>query len=167
MVLVGVTLLATRRSRWEAGRSEVAALAALALALFAALTLAAAAWTCAVAPPATGRGVEPANAEQVLNLVLLPVGFFAESTSDDLPWDVIRTGRQGSQVEGRPGGSGELVEQAGVDVVQETADGDALGDERVRANHPDVVAQGPHLVLDHPEVLPGRVLASRLGHLGP
>ncbi len=79
VVLVGVTLLATRRSRWEAGRSAVAVLAALALALLPALTLARRGVDLRRSPTCDWAwGVEPANAEQVLNLVLLlPAGFFA------------------------------------------------------------------------------------------
>jgi hypothetical protein len=79
VVLVAATLVAVRVARWERGRSAVAVLAALALALLPALTLARHgldlrrhpvcdwAWT-----------LEPDDAEQVLNLVLLlPAGFFA------------------------------------------------------------------------------------------
>lgn len=79
VVLVGLTLLATHWSRWGAGRSAVAVLAALALALFPALTLARRGVDLRRSPTCDWAwGVEPANAEQVLNLVLLlPAGFFA------------------------------------------------------------------------------------------
>lgn len=79
IVLVGVTLLATRRLRWEAGRSTVAVLAALALALFPALTLARRGVDLRRSPTCDWAwALEPSNAEQVLNLVLLlPAGFFA------------------------------------------------------------------------------------------
>lgn len=79
VVLVGATLLATRRLRWEAGRSAVAVAAALALALFPALTLARRGVDLRRRPTCDWAwALEPSNAEQVLNLVLLvPAGFFA------------------------------------------------------------------------------------------
>src|SRR5689334_12565218 len=63
--------------------------------------------------------------------------------------------------------SGQLLDQPGVDVVEEPADGDRVRDQRVRADRAHVVAQRRHLVLDDAEVLPGRVLARRLADLGP
>src|SRR5680860_1667461 len=60
-------------------------------------------------------------------------------------------------------GSGELVEEPCVDVVQEAPDGDPLRDERVRAHLAHVVAESAFLVRHHAEVLPGRVLAGRGG----
>ena len=64
--------------------------------------------------------------------------------------DTETTGEQGSD---------ELLEQTGVHVVQESADGDRVRDQRVGAHLANVVAQCGLLVLDHAEVLPGGVLA--------
>ena len=58
-----------------------------------------------------------------------------------------------------------MVEQPGVDVVQEPADGDRVRDERVRAHLADVVEQSCLLVLHHAEVLPGCVLSCRSSYL--
>ena len=55
--------------------------------------------------------------------------------------------------------SDALLDQAGVDVVQEPADGDRVGDQWVAAHLADVVAERGLLVLDDAEVLPGGVLA--------
>ena len=63
--------------------------------------------------------------------------------------------------EDQPGGttSDALLDQAGVDVVEEPADGDRVGDQRVAAHLAYVVAERGLLVLDDAEVLPGGVLA--------
>jgi hypothetical protein len=79
VVLVTATLLVVRVARWDRGRSAVAVLAALSLALFPALTLARRGVDLRRHPTCDWAWVlEPSNAEQVLNLVLLlPAGFFA------------------------------------------------------------------------------------------
>lgn len=79
LVLVAVTLFLTRRAGWEPGRSAVAVAAALAVALLPALTLARRGFDLRRSPTCDWAwALEPANAEQVLNLVLLlPAGFFA------------------------------------------------------------------------------------------
>ncbi len=78
-VLVVVTILGSRRAAWEAGRRAVAVAAALALALFPALTLARRGVDLRRRPTCEWAwALEPTNAEQLLNLVLLlPAGFFA------------------------------------------------------------------------------------------
>lgn len=79
VVLAAVTLFAARRARWDGGRSVVAVAAALALALFPALTLARRGVDLRRRPTCNWVwGLEPTNAEQLLNLLLLlPAGFFA------------------------------------------------------------------------------------------
>lgn len=78
-VLVAVTLVLVRRAEWGARRSTVGVAAAFALALFPALTLARRGVDLRIRPTCDWAwALEPTNAEQVLNLVLLlPAGFFA------------------------------------------------------------------------------------------
>lgn len=78
-VLVTVTLVAARRARWGAGRCAVGVAAALSVALFPALTLARRGVDLRRRPTCDWAwALEPTNAEQVLNVVLLvPAGFFA------------------------------------------------------------------------------------------
>jgi hypothetical protein len=77
--LVAVTLVAVRKAPWRPSRSAVAVAAALSLALFPALTLARRGVDLRRRPTCDWAwALEPTNAEQVLNLVLLlPAGFFA------------------------------------------------------------------------------------------
>jgi hypothetical protein len=76
VVLVGLTLLAVQRARWGGGRSVVAVGGALSLALFPALTLARRGVDLRRTPSCDWDwALAPANAEQLLNLVLLfPAG---------------------------------------------------------------------------------------------
>jgi hypothetical protein len=78
-VLVPVTLVLARLARWGAGRSAVGVAAAFALALFPALTLARRGVDLRRHPTCDWAwALEPDNAEQLLNLVLLlPAAFFA------------------------------------------------------------------------------------------
>ncbi len=78
-VLVVAALVAARRARWDAGRTAVGVAAALSLALLPALTLARRGIDLRRRPTCDWAwALEPTNAEQVLNLVLLlPFGFFA------------------------------------------------------------------------------------------
>jgi hypothetical protein len=78
-VLVAGVLVAARRAHWDKARSAVGVAAALALALFPALTLARRGVNLRRSPTCEWVwGLEPTDAEQVLNLVLLlPAGFFA------------------------------------------------------------------------------------------
>jgi hypothetical protein len=78
-VLVLAALILARRARWGAGRSALAAAAGLTVALFPALTLARRGVDLRRSPTCNWAwALEPTNAEQVLNLVvLLPAGFFA------------------------------------------------------------------------------------------
>ena len=78
-VLVVAALVLARRARWGTGRSAVAAAAGLTVALFPALTLARRGVDLRRSPTCSWAwALEPTNAEQVLNLVvLLPAGFFA------------------------------------------------------------------------------------------
>ena len=78
-VLVAAVLVAARRAHWDRARSAVAVAAALALALFPALTLARRGVNLRRSPTCEWVwGLEPTDAEQLLNLVLLlPAGFFA------------------------------------------------------------------------------------------
>ena len=78
-VLVGLTLVAAWVAQWRPGRILVAVLAALSLALFPALTLARRGIDLRRRPTCDWAwALEPTNAEQVLNVVLLlPAGFFA------------------------------------------------------------------------------------------
>ena len=78
-VLVVAALVGARRARWDAARSAVAVAAALSVALVPALTLARRGVDLRRRPTCDWAwALEPTNAEQVLNLVLLlPAGFFA------------------------------------------------------------------------------------------
>jgi len=78
-VLVAGVLVAARRAHWDKARSAVGVAAALALALFPALTLARRGVNLRRSPTCEWVwGLEPTDAEQLLNLVLLlPAGFFA------------------------------------------------------------------------------------------
>ena len=78
-VLVAVTLVGSRHAGWEPGRRAVGVAAALSLALFPALTLARRGVDVRRRPTCEWAwALEPTNAEQLLNLVLLlPAGFFA------------------------------------------------------------------------------------------
>lgn len=78
-VLVAATLVLVRRAGWDTRRSSVGVAAALALALLPALTLARRGVDLRRRPTCDWAwAVEPTNAEQVLNLLLLlPAGFFA------------------------------------------------------------------------------------------
>ena len=62
--------------------------------------------------------------------------------------------------------SDALLDQAGVHVVEEAADRDRVGDQRVAAHLAYVVAERGLLVLDDAEVLPGRVLAGGFADAG-
>jgi hypothetical protein len=79
VVLVAAALVAARRARWPARRTWVGVAAALSLALFPALTLARPGVDLRRHPTCDLTwSLEPTNAEQVLNLVLLvPAAFFA------------------------------------------------------------------------------------------
>lgn len=78
-VLVVAVVIGAQRARWDAARTSVGVAAALSVALMPALTLARRGVDLHRRPTCGWAwGLEPSNAEQVLNLVLLlPAGFFA------------------------------------------------------------------------------------------
>ncbi len=78
-VLLAAALVAARRAHWDRARSAVGVAAALSLALFPALTLARQGVNLRRSPTCDWVwSLEPTDAEQLLNLVLLlPAGFFA------------------------------------------------------------------------------------------
>jgi hypothetical protein len=79
VVLSLAAVVVARRARWDATRTVVGVAAALSLALLPALTLARRGIDLRRQPTCDWAwGLEPTDAEQVLNLVLLlPAGFFA------------------------------------------------------------------------------------------
>jgi hypothetical protein len=78
-VLAAAALAGARRARWDAARTAVGVAAALSVALLPALTLARRGVDLRRRPTCDWAwALEPTNAEQVLNIVLLlPAGFFA------------------------------------------------------------------------------------------